>query len=73
MAEQIVDHGSLLVALCLPEIWQAQFSESWWDDRIPGTDPLPLPEPDSSDYGILGNWLLRAYRNAAPTSTPQKF
>lgn len=46
MAEPIIDHGSLLVALCLREIRQAPSRESWWDDGVPGTDPLPIPEPD---------------------------
>jgi len=46
MAELIIDDGSLLVALCLPEIRQAPYRESWWDDGVPGTDPLPIPEPD---------------------------
>jgi len=35
-----------LVAMCLPEIRQTPSRESWWDDGVPGTDPLPVPEPD---------------------------
>jgi len=46
MAEPIIDHGSLLAALWFPEIRQAPSRESWWDDGVPGTDPLSIPEPD---------------------------
>jgi hypothetical protein len=47
MAVPIVNYGSLLVALCSLETRQAPSCESWWDDGLPGTDPLPLREPDS--------------------------
>src|ERR1700674_2922241 len=54
MAEPIVDHGSLFVALCLPEIRQAPSRGSSWDDGVPGTDPLPLFDGSNDAPRIVG-------------------